>query len=158
VSGEPRPKAPKPVRNKNGRARPDEPLADWCQVAVAGVCTGRAQTRHHKLRRVVGPHRGRVVGPHRGRAVGRHRGRAVGRHLEVAVSDEIDPRVATLDRCDKFGLIAYFGHCSPLSRSRSYHEHAVVLIDAQRHAAKHGTDTAAEAFAAEGITVTELAS
>jgi len=54
VSGEPRPKAPKPVRNKNGRARPDEPLADWCQVAVAGVCTGRAQTRHHKLRRSQG--------------------------------------------------------------------------------------------------------
>lgn len=67
-------------------------------------------------------------------------GAASARWLDVD-TDELDPVISRL-----------------LSRSRSYHEHAVVLIDAQRHAAKHGTDTAAEAFAAEGVTVTELAS
>lgn len=50
MSGPARFKEPKPPKTK-GRARPDEPLADWCQVAVAGVCQGRATNRHHKLRR-----------------------------------------------------------------------------------------------------------
>lgn len=42
--------------------------------------------------------------------------------------------------------------------ARSYTEHAAVLIDAQVHAKSHGVSTAAEGFAAEGITITELAS
>lgn len=54
MSGPPCFKQPKPATNKGGRARPDEPLADWCQIAVAGVCTGRAETRHHRLRRSQG--------------------------------------------------------------------------------------------------------
>jgi len=34
-----------------GRARPGEPLADWCE-AMTRVCTGRAHQRHHvKLRK-----------------------------------------------------------------------------------------------------------
>lgn len=37
--------------NAPGRARPDEPLATWCQVAIPGVCTGRAEVRHHIIRR-----------------------------------------------------------------------------------------------------------
>ena len=37
--------------NAPGRARPDEPLADWCEAAVEGVCTGRATVRHHIIRR-----------------------------------------------------------------------------------------------------------
>lgn len=32
------------------RARPDEPLATWCQVGAEG-CAGRAVHRHHILRR-----------------------------------------------------------------------------------------------------------
>jgi hypothetical protein len=32
------------------RARPNEPLADWCEAALQG-CTGRASQRHHVLRR-----------------------------------------------------------------------------------------------------------
>lgn len=52
MSGPARFKDPKPPKpRKGGRARPDEPLAEWCQVAVAGVCWGRADQRHHKLRR-----------------------------------------------------------------------------------------------------------
>lgn len=46
-------KAEKTPRSK-GRARPDEPLATWCEVARADVCTGRAEVRHHKLRRSQG--------------------------------------------------------------------------------------------------------
>jgi hypothetical protein len=52
MSGDPVPKtfaAKKP--RKGGRARPDEPLADWCEVAVSGVCEGRATNRHHILLR-----------------------------------------------------------------------------------------------------------
>lgn len=37
-------------RTVSRRARPDEPLADWCEVRTE-VCTGRAEHRHHKLRR-----------------------------------------------------------------------------------------------------------
>lgn len=35
-------------------ARPDEPLKAWCEVAIPGVCLGRAANRHHKLRRSKG--------------------------------------------------------------------------------------------------------
>lgn len=35
------------------RARPDEPLEDWCEAQIGGVCTGRAETRHHLKGRVV---------------------------------------------------------------------------------------------------------
>lgn len=34
-----------------GRARPNERLATWCELAIAHVCTGRAEHRHHRLRR-----------------------------------------------------------------------------------------------------------
>jgi len=37
--------------NAPGRARPDEPLADWCQAAIEDVCTGRATDRHHVIPR-----------------------------------------------------------------------------------------------------------
>lgn len=40
-----------PVRKNRGRARPDEPLAEWCEAQIIGVCKGRAEVRHHKLRR-----------------------------------------------------------------------------------------------------------
>lgn len=36
------------------RARPGEPLATWCEAAVADVCQGRAVHRHHVLRRSAG--------------------------------------------------------------------------------------------------------
>lgn len=45
-------KAPK--KKRRGMARPDEPLATYCEVGRAGVCTGRAEHRHHKLRRSQG--------------------------------------------------------------------------------------------------------
>jgi len=38
----------------SGRARPDEPLADWCEARIDGVCTGRAAHRHHIKRRSQG--------------------------------------------------------------------------------------------------------
>lgn len=38
---------------RKGRARPAEPLADWCELR-SGVCTGRATDRHHILRRAQG--------------------------------------------------------------------------------------------------------
>lgn len=38
----------------SGRARPDEPLATWCEAQVDGVCTGRAEHRHHVRRRSQG--------------------------------------------------------------------------------------------------------
>lgn len=44
----------KPKKKHRGRARPDEPLADWCQIGRAGVCTGRAEHRHHRLPRAQG--------------------------------------------------------------------------------------------------------
>lgn len=37
--------------NAPGRARPDEPLADWCEAQIEGVCTGRATDRHHIIPR-----------------------------------------------------------------------------------------------------------
>jgi hypothetical protein len=36
------------------RARPDEPLATWCEAAIPAVCTDRAEHRHHILRRAQG--------------------------------------------------------------------------------------------------------
>jgi len=36
--------------NAPGRARPDEPLADWCEVQAEG-CEGRATDRHHIIPR-----------------------------------------------------------------------------------------------------------
>lgn len=42
-------KAPKVVRSK-GRARPDEPLLTWCELALP-ACTGRAEVRHHRFSR-----------------------------------------------------------------------------------------------------------
>lgn len=49
-------KAPKPKAKPRRpmRARPSEPLAEWCRARVEGVCTGRAECRHHKLRRSQG--------------------------------------------------------------------------------------------------------
>lgn len=39
-----------PLRSKpSRRARPDEPLATWCQARLPGYCTGRATDRHHLL-------------------------------------------------------------------------------------------------------------
>lgn len=35
------------------RARPDEPLADWCELQLDG-CTGRATEHHHKRPRSAG--------------------------------------------------------------------------------------------------------
>lgn len=42
------------VKRAKGRARPKDPLADWCEVRRAEVCTGRAVHRHHKLPRSQG--------------------------------------------------------------------------------------------------------
>jgi hypothetical protein len=36
------------------RARPDEPLAVWCEIAIVDVCAGRASQRHHRRRRSQG--------------------------------------------------------------------------------------------------------
>lgn len=41
----------KAKKRRRGMARPDEPLASYCQVGRAGVCTGRAEHRHHILLR-----------------------------------------------------------------------------------------------------------
>jgi len=38
-------------RTRSKRARPNDPLAQWCEVAIPGVCTGEAQHRHHIVRR-----------------------------------------------------------------------------------------------------------
>lgn len=38
----------------SGRARPNEPLATWCEAGIAAVCTGRAVHRHHVRRRAQG--------------------------------------------------------------------------------------------------------
>jgi hypothetical protein len=45
----------KPLQSKrrSNRARPDEPLAVWCEVGVKG-CEARAVHRHHKLPRSAG--------------------------------------------------------------------------------------------------------
>jgi len=45
---------PPKVKRAKGRARPDEPLATWCEIGRAGVCTGRAEHRHHRLPRSAG--------------------------------------------------------------------------------------------------------
>jgi hypothetical protein len=37
-----------------GRARPNEPLATWCEARIEDVCDGRAVHRHHVLRRSQG--------------------------------------------------------------------------------------------------------
>lgn len=42
---------PEKTTRAKGRARPDEPLATWCELAIPGVCLGRATNRHHKLLR-----------------------------------------------------------------------------------------------------------
>lgn len=45
----------KPMRRtRSKRARPGEPLATWCEAGVVGVCTRRAQHRHHIVRRSQG--------------------------------------------------------------------------------------------------------
>lgn len=37
-----------PLRSRRRkRDHGDRPLAAWCEIAVAGVCTGRAEHRHH---------------------------------------------------------------------------------------------------------------
>lgn len=46
-------KGEKPKRSK-GRARPDEPLASWCEVGYPRICAGRATDRHHILPRSAG--------------------------------------------------------------------------------------------------------
>lgn len=37
-----------PLRGKaRRRDKADQPLATWCEIAKPGVCTGRAEHRHH---------------------------------------------------------------------------------------------------------------
>lgn len=45
---------PEKTARAKGRARPDEPLADWCELAIPGVCLGRATNRHHRKLRIQG--------------------------------------------------------------------------------------------------------
>lgn len=45
---------PEKTKRSKGRARPDDELATWCEAGITGVCTGRAEHRHHKLRRSQG--------------------------------------------------------------------------------------------------------
>jgi hypothetical protein len=44
----------RPAAGRSGMARPDEPLATWCEAAIPGVCQRRAMNRHHRLRRSQG--------------------------------------------------------------------------------------------------------
>lgn len=44
----------KAKKKRRGMARPDEPLAVWCEVGRADCCTGRAEHRHHRLMRSQG--------------------------------------------------------------------------------------------------------
>lgn len=44
----------KPKKKRRGMARPDEPLATYCECARAEVCSGRAEHRHHRLMRSQG--------------------------------------------------------------------------------------------------------
>lgn len=45
----------RPLKSRpSGRARPNEPLADWCEARIDGVCHGRAVHRHHRLMRSQG--------------------------------------------------------------------------------------------------------
>lgn len=39
---------------RSGRARPDVPMAAWCEFMAEGVCTGRATHRHHLIPRSQG--------------------------------------------------------------------------------------------------------
>lgn len=44
-----------PLRSRpSRRARPDELLAELCKAGIPCVCTGRAECRHHILRRSQG--------------------------------------------------------------------------------------------------------
>jgi hypothetical protein len=45
---------PPKVKRSKGRARPNEPLAMWCELGLVDSCTGRAEVRHHILRRSQG--------------------------------------------------------------------------------------------------------
>jgi hypothetical protein len=49
-AGQPRRRTPLRA-TKSGRARPDEPLATWCEAQIPDVCSGRAEHRHHRLLR-----------------------------------------------------------------------------------------------------------
>lgn len=48
------PKPKKARKKRRGMARPDEPLAVWCEVHRYDVCTGSAEHRHHRLMRSQG--------------------------------------------------------------------------------------------------------
>ena len=50
----PPPVGGRPAGKANRRARPDEPLASWCEVRIPGLCVGRATDRHHRLPRSAG--------------------------------------------------------------------------------------------------------
>lgn len=43
-----------PRSRRRKRDHADRPLATWCEIAVPGVCTGRAEHRHHVLLRSAG--------------------------------------------------------------------------------------------------------
>lgn len=45
---------PPKVKRAKGRARPNEPLADWCELGLLPFCDGRAVHRHHRLSRAQG--------------------------------------------------------------------------------------------------------
>jgi hypothetical protein len=48
------PKPKKKPKKRRGMARPDEPLATYCEVGRVDICTGRAEHRHHRLMRSQG--------------------------------------------------------------------------------------------------------
>lgn len=48
------PKPKKKPKKHRGMARPNEPLATYCEVGRADCCTGRAEHRHHRLLRSQG--------------------------------------------------------------------------------------------------------
>lgn len=51
----PTPKQGKKAKKRHrGMARPDEPLARWCEIARVDCCTGRAEVRHHRILRSQG--------------------------------------------------------------------------------------------------------
>lgn len=85
------------------------------------------------------------------------------RSKRVAVSGQAMPAYYTVGLSTAQWMHVDVDELEPIiqrltKRARSYTEHAAVLIDAQQHAKDHRVSTAAEAYAAEGITVTELAS
>ena len=49
----PLPKKRKPKKARRGRARPNDPLAEFCEAQLP-VCLGAASCRHHKVRRSQG--------------------------------------------------------------------------------------------------------